>query len=142
MKFFVIFSLVTFSFIDSIGFAGDVPKTPTPKIAFSSLNSGDSLFNDLYVQLYLARYQRRQFEVGVQKQDLQRALSHRQRMESLYQVSSVATEELETARRNADVAALRVREAESSMREAEVLLNIAVNSISLGLEMPICAELQ
>jgi hypothetical protein len=54
----------------------------------------------------------------------------------------MSAEELEDRRRDVEVAAIRVEEAEAGAQEAETFVDIAVSRISIGLEMPICAELR
>lgn len=110
--------------------------------SYEDLPADDSLLNDVYVRLYMTRYKKSKLQIEIAKVQLSEAIRRRDRMEPLYQSHAVSAEELDTVRKEVDVAALAVQGRENEAEESKTFLDIAVTRISLGLEMPICAQLQ
>jgi len=113
-----------------------------PGFAQAQDQSNDSVLNDVYVQLYLARQRRAKLAVERTKQELVVATKKRDRAEALHRANAISAEELEEKRAGVEVAAIRVQETEASADEATTFVDIAVSRISIGLEMPICAEIR
>jgi len=118
------------------------PRPNLPQVRLKDTGSGEAILNDPYVKLYLARLQRAKIVVEKAKQELALSLKHRGRAEVLHEKRALSSEELEIARRDVEVHALSVQEAEASADEAEIFVDIALSRISIGLEMPICAEIR
>lgn len=120
------------------------PTAPAngPQRRFDDVRPGDDLLNDVYVRLYLARFQRQKTEIESAKVILAESQRRREREEYLLNQSASSPQEVDIVRREVDANALRVQVAEAQAEEAKSFLDIAVTRISLGLEMPICAELR
>jgi len=101
-----------------------------------------SIQEDIYVKLYRFRLERRKAIAAQQEQELSLAIKKRERREILYTRNAASAEELEDSRRDTEVAALKLGEFQAQVREAEALLQIAIDRVNLGLEVPICAEFQ
>ncbi len=113
---------------------------PTPRL--SELSPNDSILKDVYVRLYLTRLQLAKLTVERTKAELQVSYKIRDRREILYKKQAVTAEELELARRDVEIAAIAVQQAEINAAEAEIFVDLAISRVSLGLEMPICAQIQ
>jgi hypothetical protein len=122
--------------------ADTAARTEMPVIHYNQLQPTDSVLNDVYVKLYLARLRGAKLAIEREKQELAVAMKRRDRAESLYHTNAVPAEQLEEERKLVEVASIRVQEAEASAEEAETFVDIAVSRISIGLEMPICAEIR
>ena len=125
--------------VPTTAWSQDDDRTPAD---YTRLSPSDPIFEDLYVQLYLARVEQQRLEIEKHRQDLGVNVANRERMERLYVRDAVSASELESARRDAEVSALNVSQSQARLRESEALLNIAIDRVSIGLEMPICATLQ
>jgi phage gp46-like protein len=102
----------------------------------------DSILEDVYVRLYLSRLRRAKLIIEREKQNLSVSIKQRERAESLYLQNAMSAQEMEGIRRDVEVNAIRVEEAQAMADEAQAFVDIAVSRISIGLEMPICAELR
>ena len=125
--------------------AASCPQAHDPKRSqrkFTDLREEDPIINDVYVRLYRTRLAREKSTLVGLRSVLQNRLQVRQRTERLYYSNAVSAEETEKARADVEVAAAAVQEAQDMIAEAEVMLDIAVDRISLGLDMPICAQLR
>jgi hypothetical protein len=118
------------------------PRPNLPQVRLKDTGSGEAILNDPYVKLYLARLQRAKIVIEKAKQELALSVKHRSRAEVLHEKNALSSEELEIARRDVEVHSLSVQEAEASADEAEIFVDIALSRISIGLEMPICAEIR
>jgi hypothetical protein len=137
-----IITLVVLTSFTNTGLAEQAEHVNVPVIPFKTLSAGDSVLNDVYVKLYLARFRRAKLAIEREKQELITMVKWRDRAEALYRSHAVSAEELEDKRKLVEIAAIRVQEAEASAEEAETFVDIAVSRISIGLEMPICAEIR
>jgi hypothetical protein len=133
----------------TLGLAGSAAASDNPPmpaggvtVRLSEVGPGSSLLQDPYVRLYLARLQKAKLEIESSKQRLLVALKQRERLEMLYARNAVSAQELEEIRRDAELAQISVQQAQVEAVEAEVFVDIALSRISLGLEMPICAEIR
>jgi len=117
-------------------------RVDMPLVRYSELEANDSILNDVYVKLYLARLRRAKLVIEREKQELGVVIKRRDRAEVLYRKQAMSAEELEEKRKQVEVAAIRIQEAEAEAEEAETFVDIAVSRISIGLEMPICAEIR
>jgi len=118
------------------------PRPNPPQVRLKDTGNGEAILTDPYVRLYLARLQRAKIAVEKTKQELGLSVKRRERLELLFDRNAVSAEELEIARRDVEVHSLSVQEAEASAEEAEIFVDIALSRISIGLEMPICAEIR
>lgn len=109
---------------------------------FQELDSNDPILNDIYVRLYLARLSKAKFVVASQNQELGNLTKHRDRLETLFVKKNVSAQEVDDSRKAVEVAYLRMQEALAAQKEAETFVDIAISRISVGLEMPICAEMR
>lgn len=117
-------------------------RVDMPLVRHTSLNSNSSILNDVYVKLYLARLRRATLVIERIKQELLLSIKKRDRAEILYSRNATSADDLEERRRDAEIFTIRVQEAEADAEEAETFVDIAVSRISIGLEMPICAEIR
>lgn len=136
-------ALATSVLLTEVAVAQALPRrVDMPLVRFTELEANDSILNDVYVKLYLARLRRAKLVIEREKQELTVAIKKRDRAEVLYRRDALAAEELEEMRKNVEVAAIRIQEAQASAEESETFVDIAVSRISIGLEMPICAEIR
>jgi hypothetical protein len=112
----------------------DPPSTTVPM--------PESILEDIYVKIYLARLRTSQVRVERIKQELLLTTRRRDRAEYLYRNNAISAQEVEIIRTEVEVDALRVREAEAISEEDQTFVDVAISRISLGQEMPICAELR
>ena len=94
--------------------------------------------SNVYVRLYQTRLEYALGEVSKRTQELKYELIQLKRYEHLYQRKASSAAEFETAQRSAKVAELTLQNAKVQADEAKVMLDIAIERVALGLEMPIC----
>jgi len=124
--------------------ADETPRVPvgTPVVSLNDVGPESSLLQDPYVRLYLARLQSARLDIERAKQNLSVALKTRDRYERLFVSNAVSAQELEDGRRDAEVANINLQAAKVAAEEAAVFVDIALSRISIGLEMPICAQIR
>jgi len=121
--------------------AAEATVTPAATLEGLLLDASEAR-EDVYIRLYRYRLERQRILVEQRRQDLAIKIAMRQRREKLYETNAISAEELEAARRDVELAALQVEEQRASVFEAEAMLEIATDRVSLGLDMPICVEMQ
>lgn len=134
--------LVAALFVGLLPIADVFAQERVPQIRLSDIDDNSSILNDVYVKLYLARLRRARLGIERQKQELSTSMKKRDRAETLYTKQALSAEELEERRKEVEVASIAVQEAEAYAEEAQTFVDIAVSRISIGLEMPICAEIR
>lgn len=101
----------------------------------------NSIADDVYVQLYLTRLVRSKMGVIEQEAAVQYALNNLKRMKLLYERNAVSKDELEMGQRDYDAQSAKLDQIKARVEEMRAMFNIAVDRVSVGLDMPICSEI-
>ncbi len=112
----------------------------TADTLFSGLSPNDPVRNDVYVRLYQARWEAHKSQAVLVKAVSSEAAASLVNVMQLHDHNATSDEDLDVARQVATDAALAVEREAAMVEEAEIMLDIAVSRISLGVPMPICAE--
>lgn len=115
-----------------------------PRIAntnFENLDETDPILDDIYVKLYHARMMKVKAKIGSKKATLSMLESRVDRSRRLLPSGAVSAEEHELRVQDLEVTRYAIDQLESELKEAESMLNIAIDRISLGLSMPICPDI-
>ncbi len=106
--------------------------------SFETLSDSDPLRTDSLIRMYAQRVEQAKARRGQKEETLKVLKIDRWRTETLYKANAVSAEELDMIRQEVEIAALQTQDLEFAIKEAEALLDIAVDRISIGLDMPIC----
>ncbi len=109
---------------------------------FRELPADDPIFEDIYVQLYKTRVGRIESRQAGLQANFDTLTKRWDRHKKLVETNAVSQEEYETAERDAIVARAQLEVLRADLKEAEAMLNIAIDRVMLGLAMPICPEVR
>lgn len=101
----------------------------------------NSVADDVYVKLYLARLVRSRLEVNEQKQRNAFFSKRFERMKKLINQRAVSLEEYEEAESQLNAGLMREEQLKARVTEMRTMFDITIDRISVGLDMPICAEI-